>query len=404
MLQHSPLRDPPILKLWAALVFSAFGDEVYKIALIWIIVSIAGTSSGIFGAAQAASILFFSLVGGIFADGKNHRHTMIFADIFRAALVLLPPLLSIFSPLSFWMLLPVAVAVSGLNAFFDPALQAYLPSLTSSRKSLQRTNGLFDSTRRLARVLGPALAGFLQLAVPPIQFFTINAVTFLVSAIVVARLPVPDVQVASVSEGGASRLVQGFRAVKAHPTMPYLLVAHGIVNGGWQLGLVLSTALILQTSHGGSVAFYGMTMSAYGVGNVLSNIVVSRMHIRQPITLVAVGRFVAAAGFIALGLAPSPVWMMVAAAFAAIGAPLSNLPFLNILQHEFDSADIARIYRLRMVSEWAFVLLAMAISPSLFSLISPHDVIIGCGLATGLVGAYGLLWIAPRKRDAKVEE
>ena len=391
MSPHSPLRNPPIRQLWTGLLLSAFGDEIYKIALVWTVVSVAGTSAGLFSAAQAGSVLLFSLFGGVIADRWNHRQTMIAADLSRAVLVVLPPLIATFLNLSVWVLLPVAALVSGLNAFFDPALQAYLPTLTDDKQTLQRTNGLFDSTRRLARILGPSLAAPLQLFVPPLQFFTINAVTFVISALTIARLPRCRTEPVPSSESVIRRIVYGIHALRAHAMMQYLLLGHGIVNGAWQLGLVLSTALIIQSEHGGSVAFYGFVMSSYGVGNVLANIWVSRLRIGNPMVLVVAGRFVASAGFIALGLAPSPELMMAAAAFAAVGAPLSNIPFLNLLQQRFSRADIARVYRLRMVSEWGFILIAMAISPSLFKLMPANMVVIGCGLTMGIVGIYG--WV-----------
>lgn len=81
--------------------------------------------------------------------------------------------------------------------------------------------------------------------------------------------------------------------------------------------------------------------------------------------------------------------MMAAAASAAVGASLSNIPFLNLLQQHFSRADNARVYRLRMVSEWGFVLIAMTISPFLFKLMAPNTVAIVCGLTMGLVGTYG---------------
>ncbi|WP_273795139.1 MFS transporter [Brucella intermedia] len=404
MSPHSPLRNSHIRQLWTGLLLSAFGDEIYKIALVWTVVSVVSTSAGWFSAAQAGSVLLFSLFGGVLADRWNHRRTMIAMDLLRAVLVVLPPVLATFLNLSIWVLLPVAALVSGLKAFFDPALQAYLPMLAEQKQILQRTNGLFDSTRRLARIVGPSLAAPLQLLVQPLQFFTINAMTFVVSALMIACLPQCHTEAMAASESVFQRVVYGVRALRGQAIMQYLLLGHGIVNGAWQLGLVLSTALIIQSQHEGSVALYGLIMSSYGIGNVVANIWVSRLCIGNPIVPVVGGRLIASAGFIALGLAPTPALMMAAAAFAAVGAPLSNIPFLNLLQQRFSRADIARVYRLRMVSEGGFILIAMAISPSLFKLMAPDMVVVGSGLTIGLVGTYGWLRFGVGKSRLEFEK
>ncbi|MGO7338424.1 MFS transporter, partial [Rhizobium leguminosarum] len=93
-------RNPPIRQLWTGLLLSAFGDEIYNIALVWTVLSVAGTSAGLFIAAQSGSVLLFSLFGGLLADRCNHRQTMIAADLLRAVLVILPPLFATFLNLS----------------------------------------------------------------------------------------------------------------------------------------------------------------------------------------------------------------------------------------------------------------------------------------------------------------
>ena len=64
--------------------------------------------------------------------------------------------------LSLWLLLFVAMSASVIGASFDPALQATVPVLAPEPVLRRGTNGLFDATRRLARILGPSLIAALN--------------------------------------------------------------------------------------------------------------------------------------------------------------------------------------------------------------------------------------------------
>ena len=89
--------------LWSGQVFSAVGDEVYNIALVWLAAELIGLNAGYVSAIQAASIFVFSLIGGIWVDHHDPRKVMIAADLIRGSVVLLLPLSTLFFPLSLWL-------------------------------------------------------------------------------------------------------------------------------------------------------------------------------------------------------------------------------------------------------------------------------------------------------------
>src|SRR5579883_2481097 len=176
------LRRRHLAVLWLSQVLSAVGDNLYAIAVVWTAVQVAGSGAGLVVAAQSLAGLVFGLLGGVFADRWDRRLTMTLVDLLRAAAVATLPLLAWIGALRLWQMALVAVVIGGLGALFDPALQASLPALTGDMATLQATNGLMDITRRLARALGPSLVGVLVALLPVPQFFTLDAVSFLISA------------------------------------------------------------------------------------------------------------------------------------------------------------------------------------------------------------------------------
>jgi MFS transporter, DHA3 family, macrolide efflux protein len=97
-----------------------------------------GTSAGYLAAVQAGSIFLFSLIGGVWADHRDHRRVMIASDFIRGLAVLSLPIIAYFMPLTLWTLIPVAITVSSLSAFFNPALNALTPQLTQDRPLLTK--------------------------------------------------------------------------------------------------------------------------------------------------------------------------------------------------------------------------------------------------------------------------
>src|SRR5947209_3527181 len=134
------LKTRSLRLLWGGQVFSAVGDELYGIALVWLAADLIGTRAGYLLAVQALAVLLTSLFGGIWADRWDHRRTLVGVDLFRGFAVLLLPAASCFGRLSIWLLVPVAIVVSGLKALFDPALRSCLPRLAEDEETLHATN------------------------------------------------------------------------------------------------------------------------------------------------------------------------------------------------------------------------------------------------------------------------
>ncbi|MBV9390907.1 MAG: MFS transporter, partial [Verrucomicrobia bacterium] len=174
--------------LWGSQVLSAVGDQLFLIAMMWTLVKQAGDAAGTVLAAGSTSALICGLVGGVLADRWNRPLTMMIVDVVRAFAVFLLPLLAWWRGTQFWQFLLVAILVETLGVLFDPALQASLPHFVESPEVLHATNGLMDATRRLARILGPGMAGILLFFLPLIHFFTFDAVTFLLSALAIFML------------------------------------------------------------------------------------------------------------------------------------------------------------------------------------------------------------------------
>ncbi len=73
------------------------------------------------------------------------------------------------------------------NTFFNPTVQAVIPSLTSEDQRLA-ANSVTWSTGRLVQILASAFAGGLIALIGTSAAFAVNAATFIISALLIVRL------------------------------------------------------------------------------------------------------------------------------------------------------------------------------------------------------------------------
>ena len=411
-----PLAHGPIARLWAGLSLAAIGDQVYRIALIWLSVELAGAEAGWVSAAESAAVLATALFAGAWTERWDHRRTMIGADLVRAILALMPLAAWASGHLSLWTLVIPSVALAALRGVFEPALQASLPRLTPTPTLLAPTNALMDATARLARLVGPTLAGALAAVLPTVGLMAVTAATSLASAgaILSLRRDLPR----RTQDARGSRLemlMRGVRAVRRRPYFTYILWRGGVVNGLWVVAMWLSLPLAVQ--RGGLEAFgatglavVGLVMGAYGVGNVTGNLIVGGLPIRAPVAMIIAGNAVVGVGLALMGWAalaapPAAVipLMMAASTFTALGGPLSDVPMATLRQSVFPLHEVAAVYRLSIVSDWGGMLLATLLAPMALRVVSPAAAILFCGLGIAAVALFGLTQpAAPRDWQTQV--
>jgi DHA3 family macrolide efflux protein-like MFS transporter len=397
------LARPPIRTIWLGQVLAATGGEFYTVAIIWTAVDLIGSDAGYLSALQSGSYLFGSLFAGILTDRWPHGRTMVAADLIRAGLVLTLPVAHAFGALSLWLLLVVAMSASVVGASFDPALQATVPVLAPDPVVRRGTNGLFDATRRLARILGPSLIAALNGLVPTIQFFTVTAGAFVVSAAavfattrrIVEAVPQPR------SRSLIDSLTAGFRALKGHPVVIYGFVASAITGGTWGAGVILGLALLMRETQSQPLTAYGLVISAYGVGNVLANVVVAGFRQHRPAWRLTFGRVVFGVGVMGMAVAPDLRLLMLIAAFAAINGPICDLALLDLVQSSFPLHMLAPVFRVQSAMAVGGVLVAFLLAPTLFQHFPVRDVIFGSGVVSTVASLLGAAFFAWRRLAAR---
>ena len=404
-----PLADRAVLTVWSGLCTSTIGEDLFRVASVWLAVEVAGNMAGLVTGVQYIAMLIAGLFGAVLFDRWRPDRAMIGSRVWSAAFCLLPVVGYYFFGVSITLLIVASVGLASLRMVFSPALQSTIPTLVRDRDAQQAINGLFDATYRIARLVGPMVAAALHLFLPVIHFLTATALGFIVSGLALRaareRLTGGErdpVRVAPGWHGAWDALTAGFRLMLSEPVMGAILIINAVLNGPWMVALSLAIALIVTeyrpTFLGfGDLAAYALVMGAYGVGDVTGNVIAGSVRFKRPMSTMFLGYVAMGSGFSWLALS---VWllpsgallssMMLGGLLAGLGGPFFFVPMITRMQTVFHGHDIARVFRLRLVVMAASMLLASFLATWCFELMGAVATQLGCGLlilGTGIGGS-----------------
>jgi MFS family permease len=183
-------RNLNFRKLWIANSVSSFGTQVTVLALPLTAVTFLHASPvqmGILTACGTLPYLIASLPTGVWVDRLRRRPILIVADISRAVILGMIPLLAVFGILRIQHLYLAAFLTAMLSLFYDVAEGTYLPMLIG-REQLMEGNSQLAMIDTTAELTAPAIAGGLvQLLTAPIAI-AIDAISYLWSAFWLGRI------------------------------------------------------------------------------------------------------------------------------------------------------------------------------------------------------------------------
>ena len=327
--------------LLASFGVSQFGDFIYLVAINVYLYQLTGSAAAVAGLWIIGPIaaLFMKFWAGSVIDRVDVRRWLIGTDIVRAVLVALLPLLSTL-PLIYLTLFTLAL----VKAFFEPAATTYLTQVVpeTGRKSFNAYRSLITSS---AFLIGPALAGLLLLVATPGVAIWINAMSFLVSGLLLLTLPsvprasaVPRLQLADLATDW--RTVSRFSCTERFVSLIYIL---GLLTMSLALALDAQEVVFLQTAVGLTTTDYGLLISITGIGSVLGGLTVARFANRLSLkTLLVSGYLFVALGYLIYATADS--FLLVTIGFLLLGFfnAFAGTGFLTFYQNNIPGELIGR--------------------------------------------------------------
>jgi predicted MFS family arabinose efflux permease len=321
----APLRLRGFRLLTIGQVTSNVGDSCYAVALPWYVLAahggvlLLGTVLAAYGVPRTALIA----VGGWASDRWRPQTVMMATDAVRALALAALAVAAATGPARAVVLVPIAVVIGAGEGLFLPGSFSIIPSLLSG-DDLQTGNALASGGTQLATLAGPAIGGALVIVAGPALAFGLDALSFAVSAITLARLrPTPPAAPAAAAETET--------APAPTPTLRALLRSERVlqiillVNLAANFGLggeseVALPALVHGPLHAGASG-YGAVLAAFAGGALLGTIAAGQLgRLRRP---AIVGSLAFLGEAACLAVAPY------AGATVAVAAAMAGLGMLN---------------------------------------------------------------------------
>jgi dTMP kinase len=379
-------------KLWLSMSLSSFGDWLGLLAITATATSLVDSFAGknfALGAVLLFRLLPAILLGplaGAFADRFDRRKTMVISDLLRFGLFASIPIVDNL----LWLFI-AQFLIETISLFWIPAKDAAVPNMLrrdqmepANQLSLVTTYGLTPVLASIVFAVLTSFGGDLE----AVLFGTdqvdlalyLNALTFLVAAVVIWNLP----SISGRRESGAAvsgesflgSLKEGLSFAGHTPLVRGLIV--GITGAMFAAGVVIATGQAFATSLGGGEASYALLFGAVFIGLGLGIAIgpsVARDLSRERLFGVAL----VGAGVPVIVLAWSfALWIaLLLVVLMGFFAGIAYLACFTLLGTEIDDAIRGRTFALVQSLVRAALILSLAVIPFGVGGLGQHSLDVG---------------------------
>nr|WTB31726.1 MFS transporter [Streptomyces sp. NBC_00830] len=395
-------RDRRFRRFWAGQSVSQFGDRITELALPLIAISALNASAN--QVAWLTALIWtpnlLAIFLGAWVDHRAHkRRLMILADLVRAAVLLSVPAAYLLAAVTLGQLYAVALLMGTAGVLFNTAYPPFFVGLVP-RASYVDANSKLSASRSASYVAGPAIGGALVQALTAPVTVVVDALTFLVSAVLVGRVSVDEPPAASGNAAAPSllqRAREGLSFVVRHPVLRATLGCAATVN---YFTFVAGSGLIVlfaNRSLGLSAGAIGIAFGIGATGSLFGAVSAPKVSRRFGVgRSIVVGAVLFPAPIAIAAAAGGPLWLRAGALAAAEFLSGFGVMLFDVNLNSLQAAVIPDGMRSRVAGAYSTINYG----------IRPVGAIVGGLLATliglratlliaAVGGALSLLWLLP---------
>ncbi|MHA3704203.1 MFS transporter [Jatrophihabitans sp. YIM 134969] len=319
-----PLSVRSFRDFWLASTLSGLGSYVTVVAVqVLVVVDLGGSAAqvGLVSSARWLPYLLFGLAAGVLVDRCRRRPLLAASDACSAVVLVAIPVMSWIGAFNLPALLALMVVFGALTLVHDSASQSFLPR-TVPRRLITAANARLDQSDAVAQTAGPALGGTFVAALTAPVAVLVDAFSYVVSALLVARTPIAEEVPGRAERHLRRELTDGLRWVYRHPTlMPFAVWTHA-----WFLFVAVFNTVVtpfVLRQLGLNAVGLGLLLAAAGIGALAGSTLATRLGARFGVGPVTIGCWaLTVVAFAVVALAPLGV---TGGAVVAIGQLLFGL-------------------------------------------------------------------------------
>jgi len=342
----------------------------------------------------------------VMVDRYPRVPVMLVSDVVRGAAVLAVGGLALAGRLALWHVYAASLLFGLVDAFFQPAVTAYVPEVVPP-DDLPSANSLSSLSMQLGRVIGPGLGGAIIGLVGIAGAFMLNGASFFVSAAFLAPLlflskrPAP-----AAAEPGVPRasilgdLREGLATVTGSPVLWISIAVFALTNVTLAGPYSVAMPFLVKDNLHRDVDTLGWLYAMFPIGYVLGVLWMGRLRrIRRRGLVMNLGLALAAVmlGIFGFGL-PLAV-LMAAAVINGAALEAGNLAWVNLLQERVPADKLGRVSSIDLLGSSVLIPVGFAVAGWATDRFGAPLVFLMGGGLTAVVALLALLHPAIRRLD-----
>lgn len=402
--------------MWTGQTISRLGDNLYRIALAWWVLEKTGSAvaMGTVLVFSQVPMLLFLLIGGVVVDRLPRIRVMFASDILSGLAVTFVAIFSWLDVLEIWHLYLAGLIFGFVEAFFFPAYQAVIPTITPPDQ-LVSANSLNGLSQRVTGIVGPSLGAALVAVGGTSVAFGLDALSFFISAVFVLPILRSNIEKTRAPENeidksrkpirdevrrGFADLREGFKYVLTIPWIWISILLFGFINVTEAGPRAVAMPFLISDELEAGVDLLGWFGSAISLGFVIGMLLLGqfvRLHRRGLLGYSAV----MLQGFLFLPFAFTlPIPILIGSMFIfGMATSVFALIWANTLQEMVPGPLLGRVFSIDALGSFVLLPIGFAMSGLLTDLIGAPTVFLIGGIGTVLLAGLGLLHPAIRKLD-----
>lgn len=281
-------------------IISLTGTWMQQVALSWLTYRLTHSAFllGLVGFAGQLPSFFLAPLGGVVADRGSRHRTVILTQVLSMAQALALWALVATDHIGVPSLIALTALLGAVNGVDIPVRQAFLIEMVGSKEDLANAIALNSSVFNAARLVGPAIAGFLIGISGEAGAFLLNGLSYVavIAALLAMRLPPRETRTAAAPPVGRHlreglAYAFGFAPIRA---ILILIALLSLVGVPFMVLMPIFAADVLQ----GGPHTLGLLMGAVGLGALAGALLLAARR-----SIAGLGRVIAAAAaLLGLGL------------------------------------------------------------------------------------------------------
>jgi hypothetical protein len=278
-----------------------------------------------------------------------------------------------------------------LSTMVRPLQTSALPFLAKTPGELTAANLSLTTIESAGMLLGPALCGALLAVWSPAAVLAVTTVSYLLSTVLVARVPSWDHAGHAEHAGSAlAGTMEGVRAIQADPQLRLIVglyCAENVVTGSLNVLIVIAALRLLNLGDSG----VGVLNAAIGIGGLVGALgAAALLGRRRMASAFGAGLVLCGAPLILIGLRPSTGLAVVLLAVLGVGVTIVDFSAVTLLQRAINDEVLAKVFSVLQSLFVGSIGLGAALAPILVAAIGIRGALLASGVVLPVLAA--VLW------------